>query len=146
MSEISQVDRTINLLRAQAKQSKSHARNALIAERFIKQLRPGYNYFTPDQFVVLLDYLYPYPETERTRSEALRTGHHRLGPIELIRVPWLTEDRLVTLPDLSSATGINLRTLQRFVSSINPPVVHRGRKRLYDLDRLRELLDTESGT
>lgn len=143
---MNELDKFMHRLKTHERHSKKQARDALFAERFIKRLRPGYNYFTPDQFLVMVDYLYPYPETEKIRAAALRSGRHKMGAIELMRVPWMNEDRLVSLTDLSRELGIERTGLVKAVHRLNIPSQVRGKKVMYDIDRLRECLDLNSGT
>lgn len=116
-----------------------------IAERMVCKLKPGDNYFTPDQYRAIVSYLYPNDQ-EKERDQAIRDGSFSppldtgLRRINIVRVKWLTEDRLVTLTDLSKKTGIPRKTLSDRIRQYKLVRQYRGKKVLYDIDALRERL------
>lgn len=115
------------------------------AERLVAKLKPGNNYFTPDQYVSIVSYLFPN-DNDKQRVAAIAKGSfspslsNGVKRIVIVRVKWLTEDRLVSLTDLSAKTGIPYKTLWRKVRSLNLPEKRSGNKVLYDIDMLRERL------
>ena len=126
------------------RQDRSAANLWRVAEPLIKRLQLGKNYFTPDQFQTIVNYLYPYPEEEKIRYDCIAKGLCRLGGgYELERVAWLTEDRLFSITDLSKHTGIERTKLTRILHNRKLPAQVRGRKVLYDIDMLRRVLSTE---
>lgn len=115
------------------------------AEKFIVKLKPGANYFTPDQYSAIVFWFWPI-DNDKARDMALKAG--KFSPpggiardrIEIIKVHWLREDRLVSLEDLSKQTGIPYRTLWGKIKKLNLPQKVVGRKKLYNIDDLRERL------
>lgn len=119
------------------------------AEKFVLMLKPGKNYFTPDQYRAIIFYIWPIDDDKARDialakdefSPPLSVGARR---IVIVRVPWIREDRLVSLTDLSKLTGINRRTLDRKVSKLNVPVQLRGGKKMFNIESLREHLADKS--
>ncbi len=113
------------------------------AERMVAGMRPGNNYFTPDQYRAVIAYMYPYEEA--LRDKYLKDGKfspnsNNIKRIDVIKVPWLTEDRLVSLKDLSKLTGIPYKTLWAKVRKTKVPKKLVNRKKLYNIDHLRAAL------
>ncbi len=106
-------------------------------ERLIDRLRPGINYYFPDQYQALLAYF--YSEDEKTKFRYLAAGQFNLGAYVFYRVPFCPEKYLVTLSQLSKDTGIDRTTMVKRIHNRNLPCQLLGKKVLYDIRQLRDL-------
>ena len=126
------------------RQDRAQANLWRTAEPLVKKLKQGRNYLTPDQFSDVVNYLYPYPEEDAIRGPAIARDECRLGQgITLVRVSWLTNDRLFSITDMAKHFNIPRRSLTRIVAMSNLPAQRVGNKMMYDIDMLRAVLEQE---
>lgn len=111
------------------------------AEPLLARLLPGRNFMNPGQFRDVV--IYFLGEASKI-SAALDAGSFKPGMgYEVIRQPWSNQERLVTASDLARMSGVGRIRITRILNNLKLTVQWDGRKKLYDIDELREVLNGE---
>lgn len=138
---MSDFDRLMGKIQSYAQSDQRTAKANKKTAPMVAKLRPGKNFFTPDQYSQVVRFLLPADEVHN----AMKKGRVSVGGIEVVRVRWLRNDRLVTIRELAKLARMPYRTMARHVANTNLPCKREGTKKLYDLDMLREHLGNVAG-
>lgn len=119
------------------------------AIKAVSKLRPGNNYFPPDEFRLIVSYLLDGDNTA-ARDKAIRTGvftppfSSGVRRVDIVRVKFLNKDRLFSISDLAKELQLERTKLVRLLHRLNMPAQTYKNKKLYDIDMLRERLSDKS--
>jgi len=133
---VSAFDRLMGRIQSHAQSDQRVAKANATVTPLVARLKPGRNFFTPDQFSEVVRYLLD-PEAVHA---AMRKGRVNVGAIEIVRVRWLRKDRLVSIADLAKLARVSYRTMARHLANAQLPCKRERGKKMYDLDMLREHL------
>ncbi len=142
-------DKAVKMLGAIEKQENLRRDNEKRIEKYVAKLRPGNNYFTPDQYRDIVNYIYP-TATDTERAKLLRDGKfslprvRNLARIDIVRVSFLNKERLFSISDLAKELKLERTKLVRLLHRLNMPAQTYKNKKLYDIDMLRERLADKS--
>jgi hypothetical protein len=133
---VSDFDRLMAKIQSQAQADRREAKGIKDVAPLVANLKPGKNYFTPAQFSDVVRFLVDDGQTHGP----LKRGKHTLGDIEIMRVRWLREDRLVGITELAKLAKVPYRTMAHQLANSNLPCKRERGKKLYDIDMLRDHL------
>ena len=116
-----------------------------VTEKLVTKLRPGENYFEPDQYREIVFWFWPI-DGDAARDKAIRDGRFspplssNLRRIDIVRVKFLNKDRLFCVSDLARELKLERTKLVRLLHRLNMPAHVYKKQKLYNIDDLRERL------
>ncbi len=107
-------------------------------EKLFSRLREGRNYVNPKEYLDCADYFLDEDGAELARD---RKSFRVMGRLEIIRVAWRDESKLMTVAALAKHTGKSKSQMQRLLNSADIPFKFKSGKRYYDFNVLERLRD-----